>query len=85
VLDLAAEQSIPARQSMIKADVLENAAEIFITSTAGGVMPVTTLNGQSVGDGKPGKITTLLQKRYWDSHDEDRWTTPVDYSVDYVE
>ena len=85
VIDLAEEQSIPARQSMIKADVLENAAEIFITSTAGGVMPVTTLNGQSVGDGKPGKITTLLQKRYWDAHDEDRWTTPVDYSVDYVE
>jgi branched-chain amino acid aminotransferase len=85
VLDLAEEQSIPARQSMFKADVLKYAAEIFITSTAGGVMPVTTLNGQSVGDGKPGEITTLLQKRYWDAHDEERWTTPVDYSVDYVE
>jgi branched-chain amino acid aminotransferase len=79
VIDLAEEQGIPARQSMFKADVLENAAEIFITSTAGGVMPVTTLNSQSVGDGKPGKITTLLQKRYWDAHDEDRWTTPVEY------
>ncbi len=70
---------------MFKADVLENAAEIFLTSTAGGLMPVTILNGRSVGDAKPGKITSLLQKRYWDAHDEDRWAAPVDYSVDYVE
>ncbi|UCD80028.1 MAG: aminotransferase class IV [Desulfobacterales bacterium] len=79
VLDLAAEQDIPARQTMFDAKVLENAEEVFITSTAGGVMPVTTVNGKSIGDGKPGKVTTLLQKRYWEAHDEDRWTTPVDY------
>ncbi len=79
VLDLAQEQGIPARQTMFKADVLENAAEIFLTSTAGGVMPVTTLNGRPIGDGQPGKITALLQKRYWDAHDEDRWATPVEY------
>ena len=79
VLDLAEEQGIPARQSTFKADVLENAAEIFLSSTAGGVMPVTTLNGRPVGDGKPGKVTTLIQKRYWEAHDEDRWTTPVEY------
>jgi branched-chain amino acid aminotransferase len=79
VLDLAEEQGIPARQTMFDAGVLENSAEVFITSTAGGVMPVTTVNGRSIGDGKPGKITTLIQKRYWEAHDEDRWTTPVDY------
>ena len=79
VLDLAQEQGIPARQTMFKADVLENAAEIFLTSTAGGVMPVTTLNGRPIGDGQPGKVTAQLQKRYWDAHDEDRWATPVEY------
>jgi branched-chain amino acid aminotransferase len=82
VLDLAEEQGIPARQTMFNADVLENSAEVFITSTAGGVMPVTTVNGKSIGDGKPGKVTTLIQKRYWEAHDEDRWTTPVDYLDD---
>jgi len=82
VLDLAEEQGIPANKTMLKAGALENADEIFLTSTAGGVMPVTTLNGKSVGDGKPGPVTTLIQKRYWEAHDEDRWTTPVDYIVD---
>ena len=42
-------------------------------------MPVTSVNGITIGDGKPGKITTLIQKRYWEAHDERPWTTPVDY------
>ena len=82
VLDLAEEQGIPARQTMFNTDVVENAAEIFITSTAGGVIPVTTINAKSVGDGKPGKVTTLIQKRYWEAHDEKPWATPVEYLVD---
>ena len=79
VIDLAEEQSIPVRKDMFGAELLEKAQEIFITSTAGGVMPVTTLNGLTVGDGKPGKITTLIQRLYWEAHEEERWTTPVDY------
>ena len=59
------------------------AEEVFISSTAGGVMPVTTVNGKTIGDGKPGKITTLIQTRYWQAHDEDRWTTPVDYPPEF--
>ena len=79
VLDLAEEQGIPSRMDMFGADVLESAEEVFITSTAGGVMPVTIVNGKSIADGKPGKVTTLIQKRYWEAHDEERWATPVDY------
>lgn len=79
VLDLAEEQGIPARLEMFGADVLREADEVFMTSTAGGVMPVTTLDGKPVADGKPGEITSLLRKRYWEAHEESRWTTPVDY------
>jgi branched-chain amino acid aminotransferase len=79
VLELAEEQGIPARLEVFGADVLREADEVFISSTAGGVMPVATLNGERVGNGKPGEITTLLGKRYWEAHDEDRWTDAVDY------
>jgi branched-chain amino acid aminotransferase len=82
VLELAAEQNIAVKQTMFGAGVVENAGEVFITSTAGGVMPVTTVNGKVIGDGKPGRVTTLIQKRYWEAHDEERWTTPVEYLVD---
>jgi branched-chain amino acid aminotransferase len=82
VLDLAKEHGIPAKQTMFNTEVAEKAAEIFITNTAGGVMPVTTINGKSVGDGKPGPVTTLIQKRYWEAHDEEPWATAVEYLVD---
>jgi len=79
MIDLAEEQGIPVRLNMFGADVLMAAEEVFLTSTAGGVMPVTLVNGRTIGDGKPGKITTLMQKRYWKAHDEGPWVTPVDY------
>jgi branched-chain amino acid aminotransferase len=79
VLDLADELGIPAKLGTFGANVLKEADEVFITSTAGGVMPVTKVNGKPVGIGTPGKVTTLIRKRYWEAHDEDRWTTPVDY------
>ena len=47
---------------------LYRAAELFLTSTAGGVMPVTTLDGQPVGDGRPGPVTTALRDAYWALH-----------------
>lgn len=79
IIDLAEEQGIPVRLDMFGADVLMAAEEVFLTSTAGGVMPVTSVNGRTIGDGIPGKITTLIQKRYWEAHDEGPWVTPVDY------
>ena len=66
-------------QDMFGADILMGAEEVFITSTAGGVIPVVTVNGRTIGDGKPGKITTLIQKRYWESHEEGQWVTAVEY------
>ena len=81
VIDLAEEQGIPAKLETFDADVLRASNEIFLSSTAGGIMPVTRLDGQSVGNGHPGELTMLLRKRYWEAHEEDRWTTPVDYPI----
>jgi len=79
VLELAEEMKIPTSCEMFGMDVLNEADEIFLSSTAGGVLPVTTKDGSPVKEGKPGKVTMQLRKRYWEAHDEDRWSTPVDY------
>ena len=81
IIELAEEQGIPARLEAFGSQVLQQAEEIFLTSTAGGLMPVTKLDGEPVGDGRPGKVTTLLRRRYWDAHTEERWTTAVDYLI----
>lgn len=58
---------------------LGEADEIFITSTAGGVMPITKIDGKSVQDGRRGEITQRLQELYWQSH-EGQWAgVPISY------
>lgn len=38
--------------------------EAFITSSSRGVLPVVMINEQMVGDGKPGRLTRWLSRRY---------------------
>jgi len=56
---------------------LVDAREVFVTSTAGGVMPVTTIDGRPVGAGVPGPVTREIRSRYWASHDDSRFFEAV--------
>lgn len=56
---------------------LRQADEVFITSTAGGIMPVAEIDGGPVGDGRPGPLTAQLTALYWQLHEDPAWTTPV--------
>jgi hypothetical protein len=58
---------------------LSRATEVLITSTAGGIMPMTVVDGQAVGTGQPGPLTRQLRDRYWASHADPRYATPVRY------
>jgi D-alanine transaminase len=44
----------------------EQAAEAFVSSASGFVMPVVRINGTAIGDGKPGSATVQLRKAYID-------------------
>ena len=44
----------------------EQAAEAFVSSASGFVMPVVRINGKIIGDGKPGSATIQLRKAYID-------------------
>jgi branched-chain amino acid aminotransferase len=66
-------------EGQLTAGDLRRASEVLITSTAGGIMPVTTIDGQPVGTGTPGPRTVLLRDRYWARHDDPRFSTPVRY------
>ncbi|MBN2307205.1 aminotransferase class IV [Candidatus Peregrinibacteria bacterium] len=48
----------------IKFKSLLNADEVFITQTTSGILPVTQINGQKIGDGKPGPYTKKLMKKF---------------------
>jgi branched-chain amino acid aminotransferase len=80
VIELAQEAGVPMTVGRLPVNTLEQASEVFFTSTAGGVMPVTTLDGEPVGDGRPGPLTTEIRQRYWDLHRDPRYTLPVGYA-----
>ncbi|MGE4576399.1 MAG: aminotransferase class IV [Candidatus Pseudothioglobus sp.] len=74
VLDLAKELNLPFQLSSISLEKLKSANEVFATSTAGGIMPITKINGQLIGQGAPGEITRKLHKAYWDKHSDPYWS-----------
>jgi branched-chain amino acid aminotransferase len=52
---------------------------VLITSTAGGIMPVTVVDGGPVGPGQPGPLTRQVRDRYWAAHGDPRYVTTVHY------
>jgi branched-chain amino acid aminotransferase len=77
VLDLAAELGIPTQVGDFPADDLRGADEAFITSTAGGVMPVAHVDGVALGSGRPGPLSLRLRGEYWRRREEGWLSTPV--------
>ena len=79
VIELAHGVPLQVTVGELPVDDLYRASELFFTSTAGGVMPVTTLDDNPVGDGHPGPVTLDLRERYWALHRDSYYTMPVDY------
>lgn len=79
VFDLCAQKKIPVAAADLSVEALRAADEVFITSTAGGIMPVTRIDGKPVGAGTVGPINRRLADLYWQSHNDPAWSTPIDY------
>jgi branched-chain amino acid aminotransferase len=54
------------------------ASEVFLTSTAGGVMPVASVDGIRLGDECPGPVTRRISSRYWELHGDSEHTVGID-------
>ena len=50
----------------LAAEELSEANEAFLSTTAGGIIPVTRVNDRPLGNGAPGLMTTRIQQRYWE-------------------
>jgi len=81
VVELSARLNIDYRLAKMPAETLRDADEVFITSTAGGIMPVRSIDCEPVGDGSPGPVTTRLKDLYWKLHDDPAYATPVRYQL----
>jgi branched-subunit amino acid aminotransferase/4-amino-4-deoxychorismate lyase len=79
VLEIAKAEGLGTHLGDVPIGLLYEADEIFLTSTAGGIMPITTLEERPVGGGQVGPVTSLIWDRYWALHADPRLTLKVDY------
>ena len=64
IIDLAAKLGIEVQRTTLTRHQLFNADECFLTGTAAEVIPVVEVDGRTIGDGKPGRTTKELMKRF---------------------
>ncbi len=81
-IDLCKELKIPMLSRPLHADELRKAEEVFMTTTAGSIMPVRSVDGEPAGGHKgAGELSVRLHNLYW----EKRWAgwhgTPVRYEL----
>jgi branched-chain amino acid aminotransferase len=64
VLRLAKRKKVPVREAMLRPKDILSADECFITNTTMEIMPVTAIDKQKIGKGKPGPVTAALHQAY---------------------
>lgn len=63
-LSLAAELGIPVLEDAFDPGELLSADECFLTNSTSEIMPVTSVDGRTIGDGRPGPVTKRLHDAY---------------------
>ena len=67
IMELCEKLDIPCIEKNIDVYDVVNADEAFMSGTPFCMLPVTSINGQSIGDGKMGQITSCLLKTWGDN------------------
>ncbi len=81
VLDLCAMEGIDGAVTAITRAELEDADEVFLATTAGGVMPISRVDKRILGNDRPGPISAKIKDIYWRKHKEGWHATPVRYEL----
>lgn len=83
VIEIARAAGLKVELRALPAAQLRGAQEAFLSSSGGGVLPVTRVDGQVLGTGAgmgtPGPVTQQLLATYWDWHRDPAHSTPVLY------
>lgn len=79
VFDVAKALGKEVRVEVVPVELAFQSDEIFICSTAGGIMPITSLDGHPIKDGAVGPITKAIWDGYWALHYEETHSFEIKY------
>ena len=71
VLEICRANDIPARETTFSLTDVYAAREAFVTGTFAGVVPVRSVDGRTIGDGRRGPVVERLQALYRELVDAD--------------
>lgn len=81
VLEILDMKGIETRVEPVPEAILREADEIFISSTAGGVIPVRAIDREPVGRGSNARVALDVRETYWQMNEDPAYTTPVRYEL----
>lgn len=81
VIEMARSLGLPLQLRTLPAEELRGAEEVFLSTSGGGVLPVTMVDKRAIGDGSPGPITRQLVRTYWAWHADPAYRLAIDYSL----
>jgi branched-chain amino acid aminotransferase len=81
VLEICAEEGLPAEQRLLPLAELMEADEVFLTTSGGGAVPVTKVDERTFSNGAPGPVASRLRAAYWDWMLRPALRQEVDYGL----
>ena len=81
VIEMAQSLGLEVQLRLLPADELRAAEEVFLSTSGGGVLPVTRVDQCAIGSGSPGPITRQLVQTYWAWHADATHSRAIDYSL----
>jgi branched-subunit amino acid aminotransferase/4-amino-4-deoxychorismate lyase len=78
VYELCGDMGLKSEIRPITADEMRNADEVFLATTAGGIMPASRIDGRIMGNDSPGPISARLREAFWKRRSEGWHATPIE-------
>jgi branched-chain amino acid aminotransferase len=79
VIEIAHSLGLQVQIRQVSAVEFRAADEAFISSSGGGVLPVTRVDGKTVADGAIGPLTRKLSETYWAWHADPAMNVSIAY------
>jgi branched-chain amino acid aminotransferase len=81
VIEIAQSLGLEVQMRALPAKELRRAEEVLLSTSGGGVLPVSRVDQQVIGDGKAGPITRQLVQTYWARHADPNYSRPINYTL----
>ncbi|KAB8253792.1 aminotransferase [Aspergillus pseudonomiae] len=79
VLEIAQRKGTPVNVQVVPVEMAFQADELFICSTAGGIMPITSIDGIDINGGQIGPVTKHIWDEYWALHYDPSHSFTINY------